>query len=599
MNIPERIAALRACMKQEGIDAYLIPTADFHGSEYVGAYFKCRKYITGFTGSAGTAVITADAAGLWTDGRYFLQAARQLEGTGVTLYRMGEEGVPTVNAWLQDTLREGQTLGFDGRTVSAGSGASFEKELASKNIRISWNLDLIDRIWEERPALSCRPVWIHDIAYAGISRTDKLQQVREKMAAVKADHYLLSSLDDIAWLLNVRGDDVACNPVVLSYLMMTPETVNWYVQDAAVSEEVRSALTADGIRIADYSLFYEEVARIPEESRILADLQRVNYTLCKTIPAGTAVINAENPTLLPKAVKNETEQAGIRAAHVRDGVAVTKFIHWLKTNAASGSITELSAGTKLEEFRSAGEHYIGPSFEPIIAYGPHASIIHYSADAETNVTLEPRDFVLCDTGGQYLEGTTDITRTVVLGETTREEKEMFTRVLRGHLNLAGAKFQEGASGLVLDYLAREPLWEIGLDYRHGTGHGVGCCLNVHEGPNSFHWKQHPGRRADTVLQEGMLTSDEPGYYKDNAYGIRHENLMLTRKAEKTEYGQFMQFETVTLVPFDLEAVLPEMMSQREIALLNAYHRNVYDTISPYFEGEELAWLKEATQPIQI
>ncbi len=596
LTVPERLSALRRRMKEEGIDAYLVPTDDFHGSEYVGDYFKCRKFITGFTGSAGTALITQDMAGLWTDGRYFLQAGKQLEGTGVTLFKMGEEGVPTVQAFVKENLQEGQTLGFDGRTLSALVGDVYAKELTAKGVQIAYNLDLVGDIWAERPALSCKKVWLLDPMYTGQTRAQKLALIRGKMAHVRAEHLLLTSLDDIAWLLNIRGDDVACNPVVLSYVDLTADAVTLYVQEAAIDDAVRSALTADGVTLAPYERFYEDAAALPEGSRIWLDLGKANYTLRRLLDH-TTILNHQNPTLLPKAIKNPVEVENIRKAHLKDGVAVTRFIYWLKHNVDKETITELSAAEKLEELRSAGEHYIGPSFDPIIAYAEHGAIIHYSATPETDVKLEKRAMVLADTGGQYLEGTTDITRTIVLGETTQDEKEYFTRVLRGNLNLAGAKFREGSSGMVLDYLARQPLWEIGEDYNHGTGHGVGFCLNVHEGPNSFHWKAYPGRRAETVLVEGMLTSDEPGYYRENAFGIRHENLMLCRKAEKTAYGQFMDFETVTLVPFDLDAVLPEMMTEREKALLNAYHKNVFEKISPFLAGDELAWLKEATRAI--
>ncbi len=597
MTVPERLDALSALMKEKNIAAYLVPTDDFHSSEYVGDYFKCRKFITGFTGSAGTAVITEKEAGLWTDGRYFLQAASQLQGSGITLYRMGESGVPSIREYLEKVLSEGQTLAFDGRCVSAKEGTELEKLLQKKKVSISYGEDLIDRIWEDRPALSCQPVWLLDTAYAGSDRKEKISLIRETLTKVGASHYLLSSLDDIAWLLNVRGNDVAYNPVVLSYIEMTMESVTWFVQEEALNETLRSELEKDGITIKPYHSFYEHASSIPAGSRILIDPDSSNYALFRSLSVGCTLLKAENPTLLPKAVKNKTEVENIRLAHIKDGVAVTRFIYWLKHSVDREKITEISAAEKLESFRKMGEHYLGQSFDPIIAYGEHGSIIHYSATPETDVPVKSGAMLLCDTGGQYLEGTTDITRTVVLGEVSHEIKEMFTRVLRGNLNLSGAHFREGAPGLLLDYLAREPLWEIGLDYRHGTGHGVGYCLNVHEGPNSFHWKTGSGRKAQTPLQEGMLTSNEPGYYKDNAYGIRHENLMLTVKAEETEYGQFMAFDTVTLVPFDLDGILPELMTSKERELLNAYHQKVYDTISPFLTDEERDWLKEVTRAI--
>ncbi len=597
MSIESRLTALRSLMEEKGIDACLVPTDDFHGSEYVGDYFKCRSYITGFTGSAGTALIMKDSAALWTDGRYFLQAARQLEGSGITLMRMGTEGVPTVLAYLKDTLSEGACLAFDGRTVSAGEGTQIADALKDRQIRILWQEDLVGQVWTDRPSLSCKKAWELDESYAGMTRGEKLALVRSAMEKAHADMHVLTSLDDIAWLLNIRGDDVACNPVVLSYLVVEKEGAVLYIQEEAVDEPLRTVLAADGVAIAPYNSFYTAMQAVPAGMRVLLSLSRINYALRQGFAEGVTLIDQENPSTLAKAVKNSTEMDNIRRAHITDGVAVSRFIYWLKHLSSDSGETELSAGEKLEALRREGKNYIGPSFEPIIAYGPHASVIHYSATQESNVPLERRAMILCDTGGQYLEGTTDITRTVVLGEITDEEKEMFTRVLKGALSLSAAVFMEGACGLNLDYLARAALWELGLDYRHGTGHGVGYCLNVHEGPNSFHWKKTPTRRGDTVLQAGMLTSNEPGYYKDNAYGIRHENLMLTHRAQKTDYGQFMSFEVVTLVPFDLDGIIPEMLTEKERSTLNAYHKKVYDTISPYLEGSEKTWLKEATRAI--
>ena len=595
--IPERLAALRALMKQHDIDAYLVPTDDFHCSEYVGDYFKCREFITGFTGSAGTAVITRDAAGLWTDGRYFIQAARQLEGSGVTLYRMGEEGVSTMEEFLLDTLKPGQCLGFDGRTMTAGQGAKLEQKLAEKNVSISCQLDLIGDIWADRPALSCEPAWSLDVKYAGKPRNEKLAEIRKLMAEKKADYFLLTSLDDIAWLLNIRGNDIACNPVVLSYLVMTQSRVLLFAQSAAFSPELTEELRQDAVTLKPYHDVYNYVAGIPAGKTVLLDTSSANYTLRRSLPEQITVLEDTNLTLLPKAVKNAVEVANMKKAHIKDGVAVTKFIFWLKKTIGKEEITELSAADKLEEFRKQGEHYIGPSFDPILSYGSHAAIVHYSATQETNIPLQQKGLLLADTGGQYLEGTTDITRTIVLGETTEKEKEFFTRVLRGNLRLASAKFLKGCSGKNLDYLAREPLWEIGEDYNHGTGHGVGFLLNVHEGPNGFRWKTAPGARETAAFWEGMITTDEPGYYVEGEFGIRHENMMVCKKAEKKPCGQFMEFETITLAPFDLDAVLPELMTEKERQLLNAYHEKVYEKISPYLNEEEKEWLRSATRKI--
>ena len=596
MTIKQKLNALRILMKEKKIDAYLVPTDDFHGSEYVGDYFKCRKYITGFTGSAGTAIITQDMAGLWTDGRYFIQAADQLRDTTIELFKSGEPGVPTVHQFLNDKLEEGMCLGFDGRTVSAREAEELQELLQEKHITFSVNDDLIGEIWEDRPALSCEPVMELDIRWTGKSRADKIAEIREQMKAKEADTFILTSLDDIAWLLNIRGNDIHCCPVVLSYLVMMENELRLYANAAAFSEEIRSNLEADGVKIYPYDDVYSYVQSISSDKKVLLSRANVNSRLVSNIPSEVTILDEPNLTLLPKAVKNETEMENERIAHIKDGVAVTKFIHWLKKNVTRTTITELSTAEKLYQFRSEQEHFLGESFDPIIAYGTHAAIVHYSATEATDIPLETRGMVLADTGGHYLEGTTDITRTIVLGPVTAKEKKFFTAVLRGNLNLAAAKFKYGCTGLNLDYLARGPLWELGEDYNHGTGHGVGYLLNVHEGPNSFRWKNLPGNPAP-VLEEGMITSDEPGYYLENEFGIRHENLVLCKKAEKTSFGQFMCFEPLTMVPFDLEGINPEEMTERERKLLNDYHQKVYTTISPYLDEEEKEWLKQATREI--
>lgn len=583
-------------MKEKKIDAYLVPTDDFHGSEYVGDYFKCRKYITGFTGSSGTAIITQDMAGLWTDGRYFIQAADQLRDTTIELFKSGEPGVPIVHQFLNDKLEEGMCLGFDGRTVSAREVEELQELLQKKHITFSVNDDLIGEIWEDRPVLSCEPVMELDIRWTGKSRADKIAEIREQMKAKEADTFILTSLDDIAWLLNIRGNDIHCCPVVLSYLVMMENELRLYANAAAFSEEIRSNLEADGVKIYPYDDVYSYVQTISSDKKVLLSRANVNSRLVSNIPSEVTILDEPNLTLLPKAVKNKTEMENERIAHIKDGIAVTKFIHWLKKNVTRTTITELSAAEKLYQFRSEQEHFLGDSFDPIIAYGTHAAIVHYSATEATDIPLEARGMVLADTGGHYLEGTTDITRTIVLGPVTAKEKKFFTAVLRGNLNLAAAKFKYGCTGLNLDYLARGPLWELGEDYNHGTGHGVGYLLNVHEGPNSFRWKNLPGNPAP-VLEEGMITSDEPGYYLENEFGIRHENLVLCKKAEKTSFGQFMCFEPLTMVPFDLEGINPEEMTERERKLLNDYHQKVYTTISPYLDEEEKEWLKQATREI--
>ena len=595
MTVKERITALRERMKEKKIDAYLVPTDDFHASEYVGEYFKCRKYITGFTGSAGTAVIMQDMAGLWTDGRYFIQAAAQLEGTGVDLFKMGEPGVPTIHQFLEEKLGEGMCLGFDGRTISAKEAAELSEALGKKGASLSVDYDLVGEVWEDRPALSCEPVMELDVKWAGESRADKCAKIRKAMEEKGADAFVLTSLDDIAWLLNIRGGDVHCCPVVLSYLVMTQKEIKLFANEKAFPAEVLDALAKDGVTLLSYDSIYEYVKTFAKDMKVLLCKQKANSRLVSNIPAEVEILDEENLTLLPKAIKNPVEVENERIAHIRDGVALTKFIYWLKKNVGKIPMTELSAEEKLYSFRAQQENFIDNSFDPIISYGVHAAINHYSATPETDIPIEPRSFLLADTGGNYYEGTTDTTRTIVMGPVTDEQKKFFTAVLRGMLNLGNAKFRYGCTGVNLDYLARGPLWELGQDFNHGTGHGVGYLLNVHEGPNSFRWKVVPGNNA--VLEEGMITSDEPGYYVEDGYGIRHENMIVCKKAEKTQFGQFMCFEFLTMVPFDLDAVVPEQMTAHERELLNNYHAQVYEKISPYLDEDEKAWLKEATRAI--
>ena len=595
MTVKERITALRERMKEKKIDAYLVPTDDFHASEYVGEYFKCRKYITGFTGSAGTAVIMQDMAGLWTDGRYFIQAAAQLEGTGVDLFKMGEPGVPTIHQFLEEKLGEGMCLGFDGRTISAKEAAELSEALGKKGASLSVDYDLVGEVWEDRPALSCEPVMELDVKWAGESRADKCAKIRKAMEEKGADAFVLTSLDDIAWLLNIRGGDVHCCPVVLSYLVMTQKEIKLFANEKAFPAEVLDALAKDGVTLLPYDSIYGYVKTFAKDMKVLLCKQKANSRLVSNIPSEVEILDEENLTLLPKAIKNPVEVENERIAHIRDGVALTKFIYWLKKNVGKIPMTELSAEEKLYSFRAQQENFIDNSFDPIISYGVHAAINHYSATPETDIPIEPRSFLLADTGGNYYEGTTDTTRTIVMGPVTDEQKKFFTAVLRGMLNLGNAKFRYGCTGVNLDYLARGPLWELGQDFNHGTGHGVGYLLNVHEGPNSFRWKVVPGNNA--VLEEGMITSDEPGYYVEDGYGIRHENMIVCKKAEKTQFGQFMCFEFLTMVPFDLDAVVPEQMTAHERELLNNYHAQVYEKISPYLDEDEKAWLKEATRAI--
>lgn len=593
----ERIEKLREQMRQREIDIYIIPTSDFHESEYVGEYFKARKYITGFTGSAGTAVITAKEAGLWTDGRYFIQAERELRGSGITLYRMGEENVPTVAEFLREKLKENGRIGFDGRVVGAKTGAEYQAIAEEKGGSLSVREDLVDAIWDDRPPLSKQPFFILEEQYSGCSTAGKLERVRAKMNEEGATHHILTSLCDIAWLFNVRGADIAYVPVVLSYLVLDGTECVWFLQEEIITEEQREYLKEHHISTRPYEDFYTYVASMREEARILLDRETVNYCVTESLPKNVGIIDQANPTEWMRAVKNPTEVQNAAAAHRKDGVAFTKFMYWLKTHIGKERITELSASDYLKEQRRAQEHFLDLSFQTISAYGPNAAMMHYAATPETDAELKPEGFLLVDSGGHYLEGTTDITRTLALGPLTDEMKRHFTAVCRSNLALAAARFLYGCSGHNLDILARGPLWDMGLDYQCGTGHGVGNILNVHEGPNSFRWKQTAATGMPAVLEEGMITTDEPGVYIEGAYGIRIENELVCRKAEKNAYGQFMCFENITCAPIDLDAVLPEEMSEKERELLNAYHRKVYETLSPYMTEEENIWLREYTRAV--
>ena len=595
----QELINLRKRMKEERIDAYLIMTDDYHGSEYVGDYFKCRQYISGFSGSAGTLLITDDHAGLWTDGRYFLQAERELDNTGITLYRSGQPGVPTLEKYLENHLEKGQTLGFDGRCVMADYAAGLDEIIQKKEAILRSDVDLVGDIWTERPTLSGEPVWELEEAYAGMTRKTKISQIRDILKEKSADWFLLASLEDIAWTLNVRGNDVECTPVVLSYLLMSKEKVIWYVQEECLSCALRAKLEKDGIEIKEYNTVFDAVRQLTAGHSILYDSAHVNAALYKCIPANIRKIDEINPTLLLKAVKNPVEVENERIAHIRDGVAVTRFIYWLKTRVGKEQITECSAAEYLEKLRMEQEHYVEPSFYPIIAYKEHGAIVHYSPDARTDVPLQPEGFVLADTGGHYLEGTTDITRTVALGNLTREEKELYTTVLRGHIHLSMARFLHGCTGVSLDGLARTPLWEKGYDYNHGTGHGVGYLLSVHDGPNSFRYRPSVRRGNDCVLEEGMITSNEPGVYLEGKFGIRLENMIVCVKDTENGYGRFLRFEPLTMVPFDLDAIIPEQMSEKEIRWLNAYHKKVYETIAPRLNEQEAEWLKEATREVGV
>lgn len=590
--ITERLARLRREMAQRGMDGYVVVTDDFHGSEYVGDYFKARAYLSGFTGSAGTLVVLPDRAALWTDGRYFLQAAEQLTGSGIELMRMGQPGVPTIGAFLAEQLPEGGVLGFDGRTVSSSFAGTLEKALEAKHIRFAGGEDLVDAVWPDRPALSDCPVW--ELTGCGLSREEKLAKLREKMVEENAAYLLLTSLTEIAWALNLRGGDVACTPVFLSFLLIGREDAQLCIQPQAVPADIAEKLTACGVTMRPYGAIYDLLRGLPADTRIMADSATANYRIMESL-SHAEVLDQPSPAVLMKACKTQEETDGFRAAHIKDGAALCRFLYWLKTRIGEEPMTELSAAARLAAFRAEQPDFLDLSFDTIAGYGPHGAIVHYDPTPETDVPLHPEGLLLVDSGAHYRQGTTDVTRTIALGPVTQEEKRMFTLVLKGHLALAAARFPHGATGENLDVLARLPLWEQGLDYNHGTGHGVGFILSVHEGPQSFRWHSTDGRRIP--LEEGMVISNEPGYYEAGKFGIRHENLVLVRAGETTDYGQFMYLEPLTMAPFDRDAIDVSLLTEAELALLNDYHKLVYDTVAPLLPAEEQAWLAAATAPL--
>lgn len=593
MQVTEKINALRKIMGDNNIDAYIIVTDDYHGSEYVGDYFKEREYMSGFTGSAGTLLVMTDFAGLWTDGRYFLQAEEELAGTGIELMKSGETDCPSIEVFLYDKLKENSVVGFDGRTVNCNFFNRLKNRLDSKKITYVMDKDLVDAIWKDRPEMSSRKVWELDYEYTGMSRKDKIGRLFEIMDKNGADAMVLTALDEIAWLLNLRGDDIEYCPVFLSFMYISKKISILYVNRSILSDDIINGLADDGIIIKDYESVYDNLAGISSE-KIMIDPSSANCFIKENIAINSFVYETESPVELMKAIKNPIETKNIESAHIKDGVAVTKFIRWLTGNVKKGTVTEMSAAEKLDEFRKMGEDYIGQSFAPIVAYKEHGAIVHYEASKKTDVTMKPAGLCLIDTGGHYLQGTTDITRTVPLGKLTEEEKKAYTLVLMGHLRLAATVFKYGVTGGGLDIIAREPLWEYGMDFRHGTGHGVGYLLNVHEGPQRISWKNN-----DVVLEEGMVISDEPGYYEPGKFGIRHENLLLVKAdLPETEYGKMCYFKNLTYVPFDKEALLPELMTSRDIMLFNRYQKNVYERISPYLCYDDKKWLESYTKPIE-
>jgi Xaa-Pro aminopeptidase len=590
-EIKIRVASLREAMKKAGISACIIPGTDPHASEYIADSWKEREWISGFDGSAGTAVVTSEKAGVWTDSRYFLQGSEQLEGTGFDLMKQGLPETLEIIPWLATQLKAGEKVGVNAQFFSANAYESMRTELKMSGIELV-SIDLLREVWTERAALPLNPFFVFDAKYAGKTASEKLAELRAQIKNAHAHAFVLSALDDIAWLYNIRGNDVSYNPVVIAYSLVEEDKATLFVAPEKLTAETKAYLKGEGVDVAPYLDIYKALNRIPKEKSVLIDGAKLNQSLYEAIPAECAKRNAMSPVFKLKSVKNEIEMHGVRHAMIKDGVALTRFFMWLESNVKTGKLSEVSISEKLYEFRSQQENFVGESFGTIAGYAAHGAIVHYRATTESDAVLKPENILLLDSGGQYLNGTTDITRTVALGKPTEMQKSDFTLVLKGHINLATALFPAGTRGSQLDILARKALWDLGLNYGHGTGHGIGHFLNVHEGPQSIRMDENP-----TVLQPGMMLSNEPGMYRTNEYGIRIENLVQVIPAQKTEFGQFLQFETLTLFPIDRELIDIAILDDNEIQWIDDYHRKVYDALSPFLSDNETKWLKDKCRSI--
>lgn len=587
MTTIQKLEKLRELMKKEGLTLYYVPTDDYHTSEYVGDYFKERAYLSGFTGSAGVLLVTLSTAHLWVDGRYFLQAEAQLEGSTIEMMKMGEKGVPTPLEFINNYNGK-KILGFDGRCVTASFGLELEK---IEGIEIKEKLDLVNEIWENRPKLSSERGYELEVKYAGEDRNLKIEKIRNNLIKKEADFTVISSLDDIMWALNLRGNDVTCNPVILSYLLVDLDKVVLYLNSTVLDESLKKKLAKSRVILREYNEIYKDVLDYKFKT-VIIDSQKTNYTMYKNIIKNNKIINERNITTDLKARKNKVEIANFKKAHLKDGIAVCKFMYWLKTNVGKTTMTELSVSDKLLGFRKEQSNFLDISFNTICGFAQHGAIVHYGVTRETDIEVTKNNLLLVDSGAHYLEGTTDITRTYALGKVSAEMKKNFTLVLKGYLHLSELKFKKGATGKTLDLAAREALWAEGLDFNHGTGHGVGYVLNVHEGPQGIKYD-----RDQAAFDEGMITSDEPGLYLTGKYGIRHESLVLCKKFKENEFGTFLEFEPLTLVPFDLDGIDVKLLTLEEKERLNKYHETVYKKISPYLTKEEDKFLKKYTRAI--
>lgn len=581
-------------MKEKKIDAFIIPSFDAHQSEYVPEHWRARQWISGFTGSAGTVVVTQKEAGLWTDGRYFIQAENQLQGSKINLFRMGQPDVPTYIDWIRDLLPVNGTVGFNGKSMPLSLYKDMMKAYQSKKLNFETSYDLIGELWKDRPAVPKAPIFTLDVKYAGESRTEKLTKVRNEMEKLNSDYYLLSSLDDVAWLLNIRGGDVPSNPVVTAYVLISKTNCQLFIDKSKINDDIKKELEAENIEILDYESIEKAITSLKGEESIVMDPEKTNVWLYKSVPETFEIVEEPNITTNLKAVKNCTEIKNLRNSQIKDGVALVKFLIWLDSSLEKEKITEITVDEKLNGFRMQQELYMEPSFDTIAGYKDHAAMMHYKAVPGIEYPLRKEGMLLIDSGGQYLDGTTDMTRTIVLGKLTEEEKKDFTLVLKAHIGLATAKFLYGCTCSHLDILARRPIWEEGLDYLCGTGHGVGFLLSVHEGPQGF--KRAPAINS-VILEPGMILTNEPGIYREGKHGIRTENTMLVVNDIETEYGKYMKFDTISYCPIDLDGIDVSMLTEQEKDWLNNYHKDVYDKLSPYLNKEEKDWLKHETRAI--
>ncbi|MFP4050897.1 MAG: aminopeptidase P family protein [Thermoplasmata archaeon] len=591
-SVNEKIGTLRDLMKKNDLSAYIIPTSDPHNSEYVPERYNTRKWLSGFTGSAGTVVVTMDESGLWTDGRYYIQAEKELEGSETELFKVGKEEVPSYKEWLGDNIESREKIGFNGKLFSIKAVRDLEEEL-EEGVELVTELDLIDEIWEDRPEIPQNEIFLHDVKFAGKSRKEKIEDIREEMDDKDGDINIITKLDEVAWTFNIRGEDVEYNPVAVAYGLISKDKSHLFIDENKIKDSVEDELKKDGIVLHGYEEIKDFVENIDESNKVILDHKNTNKWLFDSIPEGCKKIE-ENPSITQnlKAIRNETEIEHYKNCQVRDGVAMVKFLHWLEESVGDENITEITTENKVEQFRAKDDRFVGPSFDPIAAYKEHAAMMHYSADEESDYQLEDEDFYLLDSGGQYFDGTTDITRTVALGDISEKQKRDFTLVLKGHINLATAKFLKGARGANLDVLARKPMWDNHIDYKCGTGHGVGYFLNVHEGPQNISNNVH-----DVKLKEGMIVTNEPGIYRQDEWGIRTENTLLVVKDDETEFGEFLKFEIISLCPIDLDAVDTSLLTDEEREWLNDYHEEVYEKLSPHLEEELDDWLKEKTREI--